>query len=91
MCYCSAGSNDKTTLVWSLIESVKLDSELIKPSDQILVALNAAQGSVQETEVVRHTQLNNDVQLIETLDDISEGAINSCRFFGNNTLATASG
>lgn len=34
---------------------------------------------------------NNEVELLEKLDDISDGAINSCCFYGSDLLATGSG
>lgn len=70
---------------------MNLSTELSRPS-AMLAALAASRGSVQETEVVRHaSQRDNEVKLIEKIDDISEGAINGCRFFKSNTLATGSG
>lgn len=47
--------------------------------------------SIQENDVVLSAETDeNEVKLIETIDDISDGAINSCRFFGNEILATGS-
>lgn len=91
-----AGSNDKSTIIWSLSENITLKTEFVKPSE-ILSALNNIQydpDNVRESDVIRHArnqQNDNEVKLIEVLDDISEGSINSCKFFGNNKLVTGSG
>lgn len=48
-------------------------------------------GNIEEQDVVRNAETgNNEVILLEKLDDISEGAVNSCSFF-QNTLAIGSG
>lgn len=47
---------------------------------------------VQENEVVQNAETDdNEVKLIEIVDDIADGAINCCQFYGNNILATGSG
>lgn len=89
-----SGSNDKSVLVWDLTGAVTLDSVLA----QSLVVQNGGHaalnnsGDVQEHNVVRYAETNdNDVHLLEKLDDIADGAINSCCFCGTNVLATAGG
>lgn len=49
-------------------------------------------GNIQEHHVVQTAEENNnEVDLLEKLDDISDGAINSCCFCGKDILATGAG
>lgn len=81
----STGSNDKSILIWDLSGTLKIDSQLRKHS------IEDGEG-VQEDNVLRYAEGNsNDVELLEKLDDISDGAINSCSFCGTDLLATGSG
>ncbi|KAG5863145.1 WD repeat, partial [Gonioctena quinquepunctata] len=82
-----SGSNDKQVILWDLTGNLTLDTELMP-----------YRITVTEIEAISESQLaeNNDsdenkVTLLEKMDDISEGAINSCCFYGRNLLATGSG
>lgn len=81
----SAGSNDKSVSVWDISGELDVDSHLGKhPAEN-------GEG-IQEDHVLRFAENNNNhVKLLEKLDDISDGAINSCCFSGVDLLATGSG
>lgn len=49
-------------------------------------------AGIHENQLVANPDINeNDVKLVEKIDDIAEGAINSCNFYGKRILATGSG
>lgn len=49
-------------------------------------------NGIEEHRVVQHAEDDNtDVILIQKMDDIADGAINSCCFHGLDILATGSG
>lgn len=52
---------------------------------------SAINNDVQENAMIQNAESDDDVKLLETVDDIADGAINACRFFGNTVLATGSG
>ncbi|KAJ8966312.1 hypothetical protein NQ314_003577 [Rhamnusium bicolor] len=83
----STGSNDKLIIIWDLTGNLSLDSELFH---QTLSIQNT--NGIHEFQLTENTDVNaNEVTLLEKIDDIAEGAINSCCFFGNDLLATGSG
>lgn len=68
--------------MWDLTGTLTLDSHLSKHQTT----------DVQEDSVLRLAETNNnEIELLEKLDDISDGAINSCNFCGRDLLATGSG
>lgn len=74
--------------VWDLSGGLNIDSPLSKHQTQQTVN----SGNVQEDHVLRFAENNNnEIELLEKLDDISDGAINSCNFCGTDLLATGSG
>lgn len=52
---------------------------------------SAINNDVQENAMIQNAESDDDVKLLEMVDDIADGAINACRFFGNAILATGSG
>lgn len=80
------GSNDKAVIVWDLSGQLTSDSEIAK----LHVLIGSHLQSVQEQHLVQSAETANGFELIEKIDDISEGAINSCNFFGNDILGTGS-
>ncbi|KAF5304695.1 hypothetical protein FQA39_LY09472 [Lamprigera yunnana] len=81
-----SGSNDKTIIVWGLTEGITLESRLVKPFALVANALN----NIQELQVVKNAESSENFELVEKMDDVAEGAINSCNFHGNNLLAIGS-
>ncbi|KAF5304797.1 hypothetical protein FQR65_LT07814 [Abscondita terminalis] len=81
-----SGSNDKTVLIWGLSDGITLDSRLVKPFALIANALN----NVQEIQVMKNAENSESFELVERIDDVAEGAINSCNFYGNNLLSIGS-
>lgn len=81
----STGSNDKSVAIWDLSGTLNFESNLGKQSIE-------NSESLQESQVVNFAENNdNDLVLLEKLDDIADGAINSCSFYGTDVLATGSG
>lgn len=77
----STGSNDKLLLVWDLTGDLTFQSEFNKPH---MLHYSTHLGDIEEQVVVRNAETgSNKVILLEKLDDISEGAVNSCSFFQN--------
>ncbi|XP_030764890.1 WD repeat, SAM and U-box domain-containing protein 1-like isoform X2 [Sitophilus oryzae] len=80
-----SGSNDKVLIVWDLTGNIDLDTELFAP-------ISSPNGGVFEVQMSQSSNLdNNDPVLLEKIDDIFEGGVNSCCFHGTNLLATGSG
>ncbi|XP_066142356.1 WD repeat, SAM and U-box domain-containing protein 1-like isoform X2 [Euwallacea fornicatus] len=75
-----SGSNDKLVIVWDLTGTITEDTEMFVP-----LAING-----NETQLVENS-VNNDCVLLEKIDDIFEGGVNSCCFYGKDLLATGSG
>lgn len=73
-------------MIWDLTGNITLDSHLVKSFALIGNALQ----NLQEMQVVKNAESSETFELLEKIDDISEGAINSCNFFGNTLLATGS-
>lgn len=49
-------------------------------------------NGLTETRLMENNDVNdNEVTLLEKIDDIAEGAINSCSFYQKDLLATGSG
>lgn len=68
-----------------------MDSELVKIHHQLGSLLNNGGNNVQHEErLIENSGLDETVQLIEKIDDISDSAINSCCFYDNDLLATGS-
>ncbi|CAH1163015.1 unnamed protein product [Phaedon cochleariae] len=83
----STGSNDKQVIVWDLKGNLTLDSEL-----NHFRTISAFADGVSENQMAENVDPNgNKVTLLEKLDDVAEGTINSCSFYGNSLLATGSG
>ncbi|CAG9820459.1 unnamed protein product [Phaedon cochleariae] len=82
-----SGSNDKQVIVWDLKGNLTLDSEL-----NHFRTISAFADGVSENQMAENVDPNgNKVTLLEKLDDVAEGTINSCSFYGNSLLATGSG
>ncbi|KAL1513281.1 hypothetical protein ABEB36_002707 [Hypothenemus hampei] len=81
----STGSNDKMVLVWDLTGNITQDSDLFTS----FPSWNNS-GNV-ERQVAENAVDNNQCTLVEKIDDIFEGGVNSCCFHGNDLLATGSG
>ncbi|KAJ8924304.1 hypothetical protein NQ315_007097 [Exocentrus adspersus] len=82
----STGSNDRLILVWDLTGNLSLESELFHQS----ISLNSVNG-IPELQLTESDENSNGAVLLEKIDDIAEGAINSCCFFDKHLLATGSG
>ncbi|XP_017783076.1 PREDICTED: WD repeat, SAM and U-box domain-containing protein 1 isoform X2 [Nicrophorus vespilloides] len=83
-----SGSNDKSVIIWDLSGELNLNSEMVKAHHQLGCLLD---GGDQENRMVMNAESEeNSVTLIEKLDDIFEGAINSCSFHGDSMVATGS-
>lgn len=77
-------------IVWDLMGNLTLDSEFTKPHMQNY-STSTHLESIKEQDFVRNAETgNSEVTLLEKLDDIAEGAINSC-CFSQNILAIGSG
>ncbi|XP_019872433.2 WD repeat, SAM and U-box domain-containing protein 1 isoform X2 [Aethina tumida] len=82
-----SGSNDKLLIVWDISGNITTDSELFHQE----LTYNVP-GTPDEMHLVNMSDCDeNEVKLLEKIDDISDGAINSCCFYGNEMLATGSG
>ncbi|KAJ8955720.1 hypothetical protein NQ318_008592 [Aromia moschata] len=79
----STGSNDKMVIIWDLMGNLSLDSELFHQW--------SLSSGTREMQLSENDASTNEVTLLEKIDDITEGAINSCCFFKNDMLATGSG
>ncbi|XP_065166675.1 WD repeat, SAM and U-box domain-containing protein 1-like isoform X3 [Atheta coriaria] len=77
----STGSNDKSVIIWDMTSALTLESELKTH------AMARAEG-VQE-EMVMNADAQDTVELVEKIEDLFEGAINSCSIF-NTLVATGS-
>lgn len=79
------GSNDKSIIVWDMTGNITFDSEL----DQYNLHSNE---QVRENGLFENNNENLEtVTLLDKIDDIAEGAINSCCFYGKDLLAIGSG
>ncbi|CAH1113976.1 unnamed protein product [Psylliodes chrysocephalus] len=80
-----SGSNDKSIIVWDMTGNITFDSEL----DQYNLHSNE---QVRENGLFENNNENLEtVTLLDKIDDIAEGAINSCCFYGKDLLAIGSG
>ncbi|CAG9853569.1 unnamed protein product [Phyllotreta striolata] len=80
-----SGSNDKSIIVWDMTGNLTVDSELNQFNFH---------GTDQATEnhlIENNNDNANMVTLLEKVDDIAEGTINSCCFYGKDLLAIGSG
>ncbi|CAH0551749.1 unnamed protein product [Brassicogethes aeneus] len=83
-----SGSNDKMLIIWNINGTLTTDSELFHQE----ISVSNLIGQPQELQMVQFSETgDNEAKLIEKIDDIADGAINSCCFFGNDVLATGSG
>ncbi|XP_072396788.1 WD repeat, SAM and U-box domain-containing protein 1-like [Diabrotica undecimpunctata] len=80
----ASGSNDKNIIIWDTTDSLTLDSEMNQYSHN--------GDRISETHLFPIENDNaNIVMLLEKLDDVLEGSVNSCCFSGKNLLALGSG
>ncbi|XP_048523830.1 WD repeat, SAM and U-box domain-containing protein 1 isoform X3 [Dendroctonus ponderosae] len=80
-----SGSNDKLVIVWDLTGKISLNNELF-------ALINSNSNGVVETQIMDTTNRDsNECSLLEKIDDIFEGGVNSCCFNGKELLATGSG
>ncbi|XP_076268665.1 WD repeat, SAM and U-box domain-containing protein 1-like isoform X2 [Rhynchophorus ferrugineus] len=80
-----SGSNDKMIIVWDLTGNVTLASELFTS------ILSPNNGAIEMQLTQSGNTENGDVVLLEKIDDVYEGGVNSCSFYGTDLLATGSG
>lgn len=82
----STGSNDKAVIIWDLLGHVSMDTELFMP----IISPNA--NGVVEMQLMQNSDIDlNECKLLEKIDDVFEGGLNSCCFYGKDMLATGSG
>nr|XP_023030381.1 WD repeat, SAM and U-box domain-containing protein 1-like isoform X1 [Leptinotarsa decemlineata]XP_023030382.1 WD repeat, SAM and U-box domain-containing protein 1-like isoform X1 [Leptinotarsa decemlineata]XP_023030383.1 WD repeat, SAM and U-box domain-containing protein 1-like isoform X1 [Leptinotarsa decemlineata] len=82
----STGSNDRQVIIWDLTGKISTDTEL---SPFKVTVANAE--AISESHLAQNNNNEDKIALLEKMDDISEGAINSCSFHGRDLLATGSG
>lgn len=82
--YLLVGSNDRQVIVWDLNGNLSLDCEIVKHQK--------TNGSSDYVHSEVHVSQNVDnMQLLEKIDDLADGSINSCCFHPNGLLVIGSG
>ncbi|XP_044744374.1 WD repeat, SAM and U-box domain-containing protein 1-like isoform X2 [Coccinella septempunctata] len=80
----ASGSNDRQIIVWDVNGSLSLDSEIAKHQK--------TNGNSDHLSPEAHVAQNvENMELLEKIDDLADGSINSCCFHSNNRLGIGSG
>ncbi|XP_056633756.1 WD repeat, SAM and U-box domain-containing protein 1-like [Diorhabda sublineata] len=78
-----SGSNDKSIIIWDTTDNLTLESDLNQPNNYF--------DRISENDLFQDDNNdNNKVTLIEKIDDLVDGSINSCCFHGKRLLAIGS-
>ncbi|KAL3278537.1 hypothetical protein HHI36_024256 [Cryptolaemus montrouzieri] len=80
----ASGSNDRQIIIWDLNGNLSIDSELFKQGE-ISYSTEYTCPEIHVSQNVEH------MEILEKLDDVVDGSINSCSFYGNTLLGIGSG
>ncbi|XP_050306256.1 WD repeat, SAM and U-box domain-containing protein 1-like isoform X2 [Anthonomus grandis grandis] len=80
----ASGSNDKLVIIWDLTGNITLETDLVMP-------LVSPSGAVETQLAENSVGQSSECELLEKIEDIFDGGVNSCCFYGKDLLATGSG